>query len=355
MYRAVAYCSMVPPGYPNALQDLELSYNLSENKFKAMLQRGFVKRRVGRPEEAVEDLKRALSLDQKNREAYNHLGMALLDAGHFELALGTFEDATTYSDQQFGPNLNNNKALALFRLGRIEECMSCFLDALSNTQAPEAAFFYNRGTVHLKLSDWTAAAHDFESAVGINAEVPFYHYGLSVALERIGRRTEAYASLQRALELEPNCIPALHELSALQFSDGKFSESDATASSLLALRPSDGGFPAIFPGRVTMMQPLFPDHLAWLLLPRDYAETFILRGQARISMKKCEARLPPLTLCNILTQVRRRHSRLLRRPGCGPDRPQNLQFARAVLPLHQEVRAGRDRPDARHSCGPSEH
>ena len=48
------------------------------------LQRGFVKRRVGRPEEAIEDLKRASSLDAKSREAYNHLGMALLDAGNFE-------------------------------------------------------------------------------------------------------------------------------------------------------------------------------------------------------------------------------------------------------------------------------
>jgi tetratricopeptide (TPR) repeat protein len=38
MYRALAYCAMQPPEYNNALADLELSYNLSENKFKAMLQ-----------------------------------------------------------------------------------------------------------------------------------------------------------------------------------------------------------------------------------------------------------------------------------------------------------------------------
>jgi hypothetical protein len=100
---------MVPPEYISALADLELSYNLSENKFKAMLQvrrtqsgledlcarvgvcgsksctqRGFVKRRVGRPEDAIDDLKRAVSLDAKNREAHNHLGMAQLDAGFLE-------------------------------------------------------------------------------------------------------------------------------------------------------------------------------------------------------------------------------------------------------------------------------
>jgi tetratricopeptide (TPR) repeat protein len=84
MYRALAYCAMVPPDYNSALADLEQSYNLSENKFKALLQRGFVKRRVGRPDEAVEDLRRALTLDAKNREAHNHLGMALLDSGHLE-------------------------------------------------------------------------------------------------------------------------------------------------------------------------------------------------------------------------------------------------------------------------------
>ena len=48
------------------------------------MQRGFVKRRIGRADEAMEDLKRAPSLDAKGREAYNHLGMALLDIGHFE-------------------------------------------------------------------------------------------------------------------------------------------------------------------------------------------------------------------------------------------------------------------------------
>jgi hypothetical protein len=48
------------------------------------MQRGFVKRRVGRPEEALEDLKRALALDLKNREAHNHMGMALLDTSHLE-------------------------------------------------------------------------------------------------------------------------------------------------------------------------------------------------------------------------------------------------------------------------------
>jgi hypothetical protein len=42
--------------------------------------------------------------------------------------------------------LNNNKALTLFRLGRKEEALACFLDALSSAASPEAAFFYNRGT-----------------------------------------------------------------------------------------------------------------------------------------------------------------------------------------------------------------
>lgn len=173
------------------------------------------------------------------------------------------------------------------------------------------------GTVHLKLADWTAAAHDFESAIGINSELPVYHYAFSVALERISRRDEAYApppprstsiqhvvnllvryaSLRKALELAPDFIPALHELSALQFADNKFSECEATASNLLALRPSEGGFPVIFPNRVTMLQPLFPEHLAWLLLPRDYADSFTLRGQARIAMKTYNAPQYPPFFC----------------------------------------------------------
>ena len=115
--------------------------------------------------------------------------------------------------------------------------------------------------------------------------------------------------MHKALELEPQFIPALYELSALQFSDNKFSDSEATASALLALRPGDGGFPLIFSNRVTMLQPLFSEHLAWLLLPRDYAETFTLRGQARIAMKKYAERSSCTHEMSItLLQLRWRHS-----------------------------------------------
>jgi hypothetical protein len=136
-------------------------------QFIRSTQRGFVKRRVGRPEEAIEDLKRAVSLDVKSREAHNHLGMALLDAGFLDQvlspafagrcaraviwirahqALESFEQAAELSDASFNSFLSNNKALALFRLGRKEEALACFLDALSSASSPEAAFFYNRGT-----------------------------------------------------------------------------------------------------------------------------------------------------------------------------------------------------------------
>ncbi len=125
-------------------------------------------------------------------------------------ALDAFVNAAEFADSAFIPSLSNNKALVLFRLGRQEECMTSFLEALSSASSPEAALFYNRGawhpplplhpqsrhahdpgTVHLKLADWTAAARDFEAAIGINAELPVFHYAFSVALERIGRRNEA--------------------------------------------------------------------------------------------------------------------------------------------------------------------
>jgi hypothetical protein len=39
--------------------------------------------------------------------------------------------------------------LVLFRLGRSEEALACMLKALSGVSQPEAAFFYNRGTLRL--------------------------------------------------------------------------------------------------------------------------------------------------------------------------------------------------------------
>jgi tetratricopeptide (TPR) repeat protein len=60
-------------------------------------------------------------------------------------ALDAFVSAADFSDATFSPNLNNNKALALFRLGRNEEALSRFQDALSSAPLPDATFYYNRG------------------------------------------------------------------------------------------------------------------------------------------------------------------------------------------------------------------
>ncbi len=60
-------------------------------------------------------------------------------------ALDAFVTAADFSDATFSPYLNNNKALALFRLGRNEEALSRFQDALSSAALPDATFHYNRG------------------------------------------------------------------------------------------------------------------------------------------------------------------------------------------------------------------
>jgi tetratricopeptide (TPR) repeat protein len=60
-------------------------------------------------------------------------------------ALDAFVNAAEFSDSAFNPSLSNNKALVLFRLGRQEEALASFLEALSSASSPEAAFFYNRG------------------------------------------------------------------------------------------------------------------------------------------------------------------------------------------------------------------
>ncbi len=124
-------------------------------------------------------------------------------------ALDAFQSAAEFPDAAFASNVNNNTALALFRLGRHEEALVSFRDALSSVSTPEAALYYNRGestphlpalqspshaaagTMQLKLSDWTSAARDFEAAIALSAETPVYHYAFGVALERISRREEA--------------------------------------------------------------------------------------------------------------------------------------------------------------------
>lgn len=83
----------------------------------------------------------------------------------------------------------------------------------------DADSLYDRGVIELNRGEYVAAQEMFERALKREPEAAHIHYGLAATRARLGSIDSALASLQNALDLQPNLrVRAQHDqdLSALR-------------------------------------------------------------------------------------------------------------------------------------------
>ena len=83
----------------------------------------------------------------------------------------------------------------------------------------DADSLYDRGVIELNRGEYVAAQEMFERALKREPEAAHIHYGLAATRSRLGSVDSALASLQKALDLQPNLrVRAQHDqdLSALR-------------------------------------------------------------------------------------------------------------------------------------------
>jgi tetratricopeptide (TPR) repeat protein len=161
---------------------------------------GAIARGSGRPDSAIDLLKRAISLNGNVAAYHYNLGNAQRDLSDFDAAIASYRRALGLSPDY--PEAHNNLGLLLFAARKFDEAAECFQRALRLKPAfPEA--FNNLGN----------------------------------ALWKQGRADEALDSYQRALALHPNYLDALRNVAALLKVQGKLEDAVAAYRRALALKP----------------------------------------------------------------------------------------------------------------------
>ena len=173
---------------------------------RALHNMGIVCYRMGRFEEALEFLQRAVPLNPKE-PGYSNVGLVFEALGQRENALAAFRQAMR--TEPFSPHAHQNMGALFMREGRSEEAIAAYERAVA--VAPDA------GDAHLGLGKALVIVRRYDEAARHFALAARYgpHFAeaeacLGVILEMHGKHQEAAECLQRAMFMDPTVWQGLY-------------------------------------------------------------------------------------------------------------------------------------------------
>jgi tetratricopeptide (TPR) repeat protein len=148
----------------------------------------------GRKSDEEHDIKALIAAN------WNWKGFILGELGRYEEALKCFDEALeiNYKDS----NVWNNKGSALYQLGRYEEAIICYDEALEiNTK--DGNIWNNKGLALYQLGRYEEALKCFDEALEINYKDSNVWNNKGSALYQLGRYEEALKCFDEALKINP--------------------------------------------------------------------------------------------------------------------------------------------------------
>jgi tetratricopeptide (TPR) repeat protein len=175
---------------------------ISENPGSWMAHNNLATRllQLGRTEEAIEQLEKALQIDPNYATGHNNLGNALLRLGRLDESLAHLQKALEIYPTY--PEAHNNIGNTLLQMGRVDEAVAHYNTAVEiDPRYVEA--HNNLGAILLQLGKVEESLAHLEKAVATDPENGDVHNNLANTLLRLGRVNEAIAHYNKALELTP--------------------------------------------------------------------------------------------------------------------------------------------------------
>jgi predicted O-linked N-acetylglucosamine transferase (SPINDLY family) len=194
---------------------------------------GVVAHQLGRPD-AVELLKRAVTLKPDLAEAHNDLGNVLGAQGKFVQAAAAFEHAAVlkpdFADAHY------NRGLALGNLGRFGDAAKCFQRALVLNPQSALAHVHLGHALRAQALREDAVVH-YRRAAALMPDSAGAHNNLANALMELGQTDEAIAHFDRALALAPDFAPAHYNRGIALRGQSRFTEAAASFERAAAIKP----------------------------------------------------------------------------------------------------------------------
>lgn len=156
---------------------------------------------LGRHEEAIRCLDKALELDPSNYTAWNNKGISLANLGRNEEAIQCLDKSLEINPGYV--NAWNNKGNCLYRLNRYDEAVHCFDKAIALDPCHLNAW-NNKGVNLNCLSRFTEAISCLNKALELDSRYLYAWNNKGDSLNSLSRYQEAIVCFNRALELDPH-------------------------------------------------------------------------------------------------------------------------------------------------------
>jgi tetratricopeptide (TPR) repeat protein len=141
-----------------------------------------------------------LAVTENNTIAHNNLASALYDTGHPDEAIAELKEALSLSPQS--PGIHYNLGLALAKSGQVDDAIKQFHIALKIS--PQSPFYHNDlANAFVIKGDLDDAIREYQEAIRLNPLQPDFHNNLGVTLLKKGRWDDAIHECQEALRLSP--------------------------------------------------------------------------------------------------------------------------------------------------------
>jgi predicted O-linked N-acetylglucosamine transferase (SPINDLY family) len=212
--------------------------------------------------------RRVLSLEPRNADALNNLGLLAAQAGRLEIAAALLRDAVAL---QPSAKFHNNLGAVLRSAGQPAEAVQACRAALALAPG-HAGAYCNLGAALQMLGDFTQARACYDEALRLEPGLAAAHTNVGCLLKDQGRVAEAQASFERALELDPGSAEARSNLGNCYKDQGRLEEAIACYRAAIELQP---GFLTPWGGMLLSML-YSPTHTQadQLAVARGFAERF---------------------------------------------------------------------------------
>jgi tetratricopeptide (TPR) repeat protein len=194
---------------------------------------------LGKNEEAIKYLDKALEIDPNNANALTSKGLALYNLGNYQEAV-KYHDKALEINPNGGPALNN-KGLALYGLGKYDEALEYYDRALEidPNGGPAALLLSNKGLAFEKLGKHQEAIKWCDKALEIN---PNNGEALSTkgsAFYNLGKFEEALEYCDKALEINAKYVDVLNTKGSALYMLGKYEEALEYYDKALEIDPNN--------------------------------------------------------------------------------------------------------------------
>ncbi|MBI2878013.1 MAG: tetratricopeptide repeat protein [Candidatus Tectomicrobia bacterium] len=207
----------------------------SPNKARPHNNLGMALNDLGRHEEAIGVLKKAISLESEHVEARNNLGIAYEKLGRYDEAMEIYRQAL-----ELKPNFaqaHGNLGMIYEKRGLPEKALVEYQKAIS-LDPNRSEFHNNLGNIYLLKKEYAKAQEEYQKALRLNAQDLTLRSNMAALWSRMGDYQRAMEMYQDLLQEEPQNLPARNNLGFTYYDLGRWDEAIAEQNRVLEQDPT---------------------------------------------------------------------------------------------------------------------